>query len=182
MMSKLDIWIRNEKCEIVNRRGHLHVYNCHGTPIIDTLWFDNGHVEVTVPPGCYKITAGVVYGNQYTDMTIVIVKCGEEACINLVLNKFREEQAMEPRRILLPLFARGCGARIVAPLIANAAKVDINRKDIERAVNVIAKAANIDESQIRDGIKAEIDGIRKNIKDPDDETMEYVKLLEEYLL
>lgn len=191
MMSKLNIWVRNEYCGIVNRDAHLHIYDCQRKNITpkEGVWFQNGHIEYLVPPGCYIISAGIPVAdrrNVYTDFTMVIVKCGEDICINLVLNYVDESElsSIVSKEMIanLPLIGRGCGARIIIPFIVNAAKGGIEREDIKKVVNVIAKAANIDENQIQDGIKFEIDGIKKNIKDPDEETREYMKLLEDYLL
>lgn len=43
------------------------------------------HIEVEVPPGCYIVRAWVCYGNLWTDRVMVIVGCGEEACVNLIV-------------------------------------------------------------------------------------------------
>lgn len=157
----LNIWVRNENCEVVDRRAHLHVYNCHGKQVFPTRWFDGGHIEVPVPPGCYIVTAGVVYGNVYTDKTMVVVGCGKDACINLVLNKFREEEAKKRDK---PIIARGCAARIVTPLALNAMKAKIDPDDMQKAFDVIMKAANIDTRDMLEGINNEIREIKENLE------------------
>lgn len=44
------------------------------------------HVECDVPPGCYKIWTRVCHGkNEETSVQMVNVRCGEEACVNLLL-------------------------------------------------------------------------------------------------
>lgn len=43
------------------------------------------HIEVEVPPGCYIVRAWVCSGNLWTDRAMVIVGCGEEACVNLIV-------------------------------------------------------------------------------------------------
>jgi hypothetical protein len=156
---KMNVWVRNEKCDIVDRRGHLHIYNCQGTQIIPTLWFTEGHAEVKVPPGCYIVTAGVVYGNVYTDKTMVVVGCGEVVCVNLVLNKFREEKAKKKR----PVLAMGCAARIAAPLALNAIKAKIDPEELRIALDLTFKAANLDKREMLDSIQGEITELEQNM-------------------
>lgn len=43
------------------------------------------HIEVEVPPGCYIVRAWVCWGNLWTDRAMVIVGCGEDACVNLIV-------------------------------------------------------------------------------------------------
>jgi hypothetical protein len=43
------------------------------------------HLEVEVPPGCYIVRAWVCSGNLWTDRAMVIVGCGEDACVNLIV-------------------------------------------------------------------------------------------------
>ncbi len=46
------------------------------------------HIEVDVPPGCYVVWTRVCYGkNEETNKVMVIVDCGGEACVNLLLDK-----------------------------------------------------------------------------------------------
>jgi hypothetical protein len=45
------------------------------------------HIEVDVPPGCYVVWARICHGrNEETNKMMVIVRCGDEACVNLLLN------------------------------------------------------------------------------------------------
>lgn len=45
------------------------------------------HLEVDIPPGCYKVWCRVCHGaNEETNKVMVIVRCGDEACINLLLD------------------------------------------------------------------------------------------------
>jgi len=50
----------------------------HDPPVIK-------HIEVDVPPGCYIVRAWVCWGNLWTDRAMVIVGCGQEACVNLIV-------------------------------------------------------------------------------------------------
>jgi len=43
------------------------------------------HIEVEVPPGCYIVRAWICWGNLWTDRVMVIVGCGEDACVNLIV-------------------------------------------------------------------------------------------------
>ena len=45
------------------------------------------HLEVDIPPGSYVIRAWVCYGNLWTERVMVIVNCGGEACVNLLVPK-----------------------------------------------------------------------------------------------
>ncbi|GBC61009.1 hypothetical protein DENIS_1969 [Desulfonema ishimotonii] len=156
----LNIWVRNEKCEVVDRRAHLHIYNCQGTQVLPTTWFGGGHTEVKVPPGCYIITAGVIYGNVYTDKTMVVVGCDEKACVNLVLNRFREQEAKKN----VPMIARGCGARIIPPLALHALKAEIEPDELQRALDVIMKAAGMDRREMLAGVDSEIKALEQNMQ------------------
>ncbi|GBC61008.1 hypothetical protein DENIS_1968 [Desulfonema ishimotonii] len=156
----LNIWVRNEKCEVVDRRAHLHIYNCHGIQVLPTTWFGGGHTEVKVPPGCYIITAGVVYGNVYTDKTLVVVGCDEKACVNLVLNEFSERKAKKNA----PMIARGCGARIIPPFALNALKAGIEPDEIGNTLETIMKAADMDRDQLLTWIESESRELEQNMQ------------------
>ena len=43
------------------------------------------HIELDIPPGCYIVRAWVCWGNLWTDRAVVIVGCGGEACVNLIV-------------------------------------------------------------------------------------------------
>lgn len=48
------------------------------------------HVDVDVPPGCYKIWTRVCHGNnEETSLQMVNPKCGDEVCVNLLLPTLR---------------------------------------------------------------------------------------------
>lgn len=162
---KLNIWVRNENCEVVRKKAHLHVFDCHGNSLFpDLIWFDDGHTEVQVPPGCYIVVAGVVHGNRYTDKTMVIIRCGEELCVNLVLNRFEEKAAAAPAvAAVIPVVNAGCAQRIVMPLAINALKADVAPQDLQKALSVIIKAAKIDTKQLLASVKAETQVLKENL-------------------
>ena len=203
MNAKLNIWIRDNNCEILKDPVHLHVYNCRGTHIIeepgkDLFWFGGGHVEVSVPPGCYLVTAGGWGGNFYTDIAMVVVRCGDDACVNLIRNGFLHktpggiEADVKPKanqQKALPLIMEGCAGRIVIPLVINAAKAGIKPEEIGRTLDVLCKAAGLDKSQVilavQDEIKEMENHMEKNpLKDEAEikEIRESMRLLKANLL
>ena len=45
------------------------------------------HIEMDVPPGCYKVWTRVCHGNNEETSTVMVgIRCGEEACVNLLLS------------------------------------------------------------------------------------------------
>jgi hypothetical protein len=184
-MAKVNVWVRDANCEIVNRTGHLHVLNCHGTEVLGQTFY-NGHAEVDLPPGCYIIKAGLFtmwHQNIYTDRAIVIVKCGEETCVNLLLPGF----VFIPLAQLDPqqLVHFYCQAAILPALIANAMKAGIHPKELDQAINVIAKAASMDKNLLLDAVRAEMKLVRENIGkyqgEEEKEGMEFLRMLEKYV-
>lgn len=99
-MAKLNIWVTaiDDPCSIDNRTWYVTIYNCHGKVL---EWCGRrfvviparcGHLEIEVPPGCYRINAvwsfavapgGVIYVNHFTDSAVVQACCDEHHCITL---------------------------------------------------------------------------------------------------
>jgi len=173
--ARLNIWIRDTNCNLVRRRGHLHVLNCHGTEVIPSLWFNDGHAEVQVPPGCYIVVAGVVQGNIYTDMTMVVAKCDESVCVNLVLTSFIMPRAVQavPREPI----AYNCPRALAVPLIVNAFEKKINVKEVKGALEVMSRAADMEVKELMQTIKDEAELLQKNIKEMAPEEREFVEKL-----
>lgn len=185
-VGKLNVWVRNIRCDVVEKRGHLHVYNCHGNQILPNIWFDNGHVEVDVPPGCYILKAGIYIpgGNIYSDKVMVIVKCGKETCVNLYLPRFVIERPHQIEQLPLTLFY--CPAAILPPLIVNAVKAGIKPEELDAAIGVIARAARIDKETLLGVVRDEIELVEGHIpkckhKKEQKEMREYVNLLKKAL-
>lgn len=169
MMAKLNIWVRDRNCEIIKKRAHLHVYNCcRQTPAIEPFWFSGGHIEVNVPPGCYLVIAGVIGGNIYTDISMAIVRCGDDACVNLILNDYQRRTPfpqVEASKAAVPaLIQRECPVRIAVPFIVNAARAGIGREEIWKSLDVLLKAANIDRDEVVRGIDLEIREIESDLE------------------
>lgn len=98
-MAKLNIWVTaiDDPCTIDNRTWYVTIYKCDGKVL---EWCGKryvvmparcGHLEVEVPPGCYRINAvwsfsvagGVIYVNHFTDSTVVQACCDEHLCVTL---------------------------------------------------------------------------------------------------
>jgi hypothetical protein len=167
-MAKLNVWIRNEQCKIVNKRAHLHVYSCHGAQVYGAA-LDGGHGEVALAPGCYILTAGIYTdppGNVYTDKVMVVVTCNQAACVNLVLNRFGEEKLRggNPHVPPIGIAQGGCAARLLGPLALNAQRMNIDPRDVRAAAGVIMKAAGMDPKALRGGIRSEVAFLRENLE------------------
>ncbi len=154
--AKMNVWIRKINCQIINGSFHIHVYDCHSKEVIPSTYCSNGHAEIQIPPGCYIVQAGMYnpsHSNIYTDRAVVIVRCGEEACVNLVLPNFKAEK---PELVVQPLELHYCLGTFIPALVYNARKEKIDDKDLKMAVDVIAKAAKMDRDKIFDAVKADI--------------------------
>jgi len=169
---KLNVWVRDKNCNVVDRTGHLHIYNCQGNQVL-VQWFHNGHAEVTIPPGCYILKAGVLWGNIYTDKTMVVVKCGEEICVNLVLPNFSTNTP--PPRNIQPLTLYYCPNAFLPPLILNAARAGITPGELHKAIDVIARAANMDKENMLREVKTELEMWEENIQQFTEEEQKEVK-------
>lgn len=186
----VNIWVKNERCQVIDRSGHLHIYDCTGNQVIPTLWFANGHAEVLLPPGCYIVSAGIVSGNIYTDKTCFMVRCGEEACVCLIMNQFKEQQLLNQNATLLP-FNRvningGCATRIIAPYIYNARLLGIPFEEINITINNLLPVAETDIVQIKEGLNNELNILRNNLYflEPYEraEVENYITLIEEFIM
>lgn len=96
-MAKLNIWVRDQysPCRPDMRyTWSVDVFLCDGTPLVwcGTKYYGAhhtkcGHVEIEVPPGCYIVrarTGSKGHHNLFSHMTLVIVGCGDTACVNLI--------------------------------------------------------------------------------------------------
>jgi hypothetical protein len=98
-MAKLNIWISgiDNPCAIDSRTWYVTIYDCDGNVL---QWCGKryvvlparcGHLEVEVPPGCYRINAvwsffpvgGVFYVNHFTDSAIIQASCDQHVCVKL---------------------------------------------------------------------------------------------------
>ena len=98
-LAKLNVWISgpNDPCSVDNRTWYVTIYDCDGRPL---RWCNRryyllpakcGHLEVDVPPGCYRIAAvssfyfvhGSYWSNWWTDSVVVQACCDEHVCVKL---------------------------------------------------------------------------------------------------
>jgi hypothetical protein len=90
------------------------------------------HVEVDVPPGCYVIWTRVCHGgNEETNKVMAIVHCGEEVCVNLLLDSVET-----------------CGGGFLHPFMVNAFKLRLPEKDILLAARAIMAVAQKPEQKV----------------------------------
>jgi hypothetical protein len=193
MKAKLNIFVRDRTCALVAKSAHYHIYDCHRRQIIPTTWFSGGHVEVTVPPGCYQIVVGVYNpgGNLYTDIAMVIVRCGDDACVNLVLNDYRYALLITDTTTIAPMTLAfgGCGARGLMPFLINAAKADLKPEEIKRTFDVLTRAAGLEQKTVKQCVKEYISEMEHALREAPPDVKEdlkdfkaHVKFLNEYLL
>lgn len=99
-MAKLNVFVSalDDPCKISSRTWYVNIYNCDGS-ILEYCGKKYavqpakcGHLEIEVPPGCYRINA--VWGfklvgrdtyraNHFTDSTLVTACCEQTACVKL---------------------------------------------------------------------------------------------------
>ena len=182
--AKLNIWARDKNCRIIERTGLVRIYNCQEEEVFHDWVIRDGHAEVEMPPGCYIVKAGCFagLGNIYTDRTMVVVRCGDEACVNLILPNFVERVGARgnPQPVKRNLLAvGGCAPTILLAFGVNALKKNIDPED---AIDKFIEVAEIDRGQMIAAIETEIKEISANIdevrKDEIREFEEYKKALE----
>lgn len=112
---------------------HVEVHNYQGETRIklqpdDTMQEKFNHIEVDVPPGCYIIWTRVCYGNnEETNKVMVIVDCGKEVCVNLLLDTVDT-----------------CGRGFVYPFGVRAVQMEIPLVEVGIAVKAVLRVANVD--------------------------------------
>jgi len=98
-MAKINIWVTDtdDPCAMSNRTWYVTIYNCDGNVLewcgrkYVALPAPCGHLEIEVPPGCYRINAvwsftivgGVYHVNHFTDSAVVQACCDETTCVTL---------------------------------------------------------------------------------------------------
>jgi hypothetical protein len=90
------------------------------------------HIEVDVPPGCYVVWTRVCYsGNEETNKVMVIVDCGGEVCVNLLLD------AVET-----------CSKEVFHPLLERAVEKDLPEVALEGAARVLMEVAGRPKNEV----------------------------------
>lgn len=176
--ARLNIWVRDKHCRVIKRSGRLYLDNCLGERV-HSSWIRNGHAEVEIEPGCYVAGAKFCiphWGNINTDRTVVIVRCGDEACVNLLLPRYKEDGKVAPRDLL---HAGGCPARLIQALGVHGIRKNI---DLEEALNVLIETAEIDRGQLAEALEDDVRDLKEHLeeipKEEQEEAREYMKLME----
>ena len=97
--AKLNVWVTalGQPCRIdMAHQWYVHVLHCNGEILtwcnrkFTNILTQCGHAEIDVPPGCYVVCAtwspgsdAQHLGNHLTHCSIVQVRCGDHACVNL---------------------------------------------------------------------------------------------------
>lgn len=85
------------------------------------------HMQVEIPPGCYVVRVHVCGGgNEWSDRTMVLVDCGHEVCINLVIKE-----------------AETCFGEAIIPLLRVAEEIRLPKEQLQVAVDVLRKAGRV---------------------------------------
>lgn len=84
------------------------------------------HLEVELPPGCYLVRAWVCSNNLWSDWAMVIVDCGQIACVNLII---------PPKE--------GCIAGAIAPVALAALELKLPPARVNPAIEVLMKAGKV---------------------------------------
>jgi len=83
------------------------------------------HIEVEVPPGCYLVWTRICYhGNEETNKAMAIVGCGEDVCINLLLNSIEV-----------------CSKELLQPILDHAVAVGIPKEEIVAGAKLLMDVA-----------------------------------------
>jgi hypothetical protein len=90
------------------------------------------HVEVDVPPGCYVVWTRICYGrNEETNKVMVVVGCGDEACVSLLLDDVRT-----------------CSKQLLHPLLERGALANLPRRELQVAAGVLMAVAEMPKKQV----------------------------------
>jgi hypothetical protein len=110
------------------------------------------HIEVDAPPGCYIVYTRVCYSptNENTYKAIVILGCGTEACVNLMLPT-----------------AQQCGHDFIFPFLNGAVALNIPKANLQAAAKAIMQVAEINEKDFND----ELDQRAKEVTSLKDEKL-----------
>jgi hypothetical protein len=126
------------------------------------------HIEVDVPPGCYVVWTRVCYrGNEETNKVMVIVSCGDEACVNLILN----DLYICTNAVFYPFLERAVDLKVPKHDLQAVARVmmavgEKQKKDVIAALSQrLQEAKDMKEMQLEKAIDTLI-GAVKGIDDP----------------
>jgi hypothetical protein len=142
-MARVNVWFRDEKCRPYYNKTNVPgwdwvtVTNCMGDVVVDKhpVPVNKANVELELPPGCY-IVQGHVCGeepgvNEFTDKAIVIVGCGQEECVNLIV----------PR-------AHTCVVQVMNPVVRALARLNVPDVEIVRTARVLMQAGAVSQDEM----------------------------------
>jgi hypothetical protein len=116
------------------------------------------HLEVDVPPGCYIVRAWVCWGNLWTDRSMVIVNCKEDACVNLIIPK-----------------ADNCIRNVIIPFGVEAAQMDLMDDEVQTALNLLVTTGRTRVETLRN----EVNTLKGELQESDaNDAARYVQALE----
>ncbi|UCC99492.1 MAG: hypothetical protein JSW66_06330 [Phycisphaerales bacterium] len=121
-------------------RDHESTIRIEQAPRLPTI----KHIEVNVPPGCYIVRAWVCWGNLWTDRAMVIVSCGGEACVNLIV----------PRKV-------NCIRDVLIPVGIAARDLKLPPERVRVATEVLMATGQIQ----RDALRKELTDLAKELKE-----------------
>lgn len=139
MSTGLDVWIGKPGCvsnvddgswTITVYDAHTQVYQWAGISYAN-LAAPVGHWAGTIPPGTYVVRAVNTSTGVATDHAIVVVDCGEVACVRLYVRGRRGEEPPRPRNCEVKIdevFGRGVpdpDAIVVTGTAANCKNVEV---------------------------------------------------------
>lgn len=160
----INVWIREPKdCSVSDVNGYAWASACCSQKIVDYKPLENGHAELTVPPGCYIVDAWWRPGCCGTAKeTVVIVGCNEKVCANLI-----REWAGDPYKSIIGYASHGKAA-------------GISDAEIDKLVGILEQIGKtVPERKVRKYTEEEIALIEKV---SDKEHKELLKKYRKYLL
>ena len=168
-MSILNVWLRDEKCRPFKidypseRWDYVRIENCHGDFVKKvTMPAGQAHVEIEVPPGCYRVSGHVCERgtNEYTDTAMVIAGCNQKLCVNLIVPSVET-----------------CAHNLAVALAAAATLADIPVTDIVTTTQTIMRVGNIVREDLINELQIGIRSLEK-IKERADLLQNYKRVMD----
>jgi hypothetical protein len=126
----------------------VRVINYHGETRIELIppdFSSINHVEVDVPPGCYVVWTTVCHAmNEQTNKVMSIVSCGDEACVNLLLD------SVETR-----------SKDLFHPLLECAVDKRLPKRDLQAAAKVLMDVANMPKTEVIGELNQRLEEVRE---------------------
>ena len=102
------------------------------------------HMQVEVPPGCYGVRVHVCGGgNEWSDRTMIVVCCGDESCVNLVIKE-----------------AETCFKEAIIPLVRVAEEIRLPIQQVKVAVDILGKAGKVPINEVARNLEERVELLR----------------------